>query len=100
MDVLRPQIIRIGDRCYRKNPTLDRDFNALEEEEYEESTIQCDSWNDETCDTFNIEETDRGYQTSVNLPVPSSNTSLAERERRNVGSRSRLKHRSEFPGRG
>lgn len=33
-------------------------------------------------------------------PVPSSNTSLAERERRNVGSRSRLKHRSEFPGRG
>lgn len=68
MDVLRPQIIRIGDRCYRKNPTLDRDFNALEEEEYEESTIQCDSWNDETCDTFNIEETDRGYQTSVNLP--------------------------------
>lgn len=34
----------------------------------EESTIQCDSWNDETCDTFNIEETDRGYQTSVNIP--------------------------------
>lgn len=34
----------------------------------EESPIQCDSWNDETCDTLNIEETDRGYQTSVNLP--------------------------------
>lgn len=68
MDVLRPQIIRIGDRCYRKNPTLDRDVNALEEEEYDESPAQCDSWNDETCDTLNIEETDRGYQTSINLP--------------------------------
>lgn len=34
----------------------------------EESTIQCDNWNDETCDTLNVEETDRGYRTSVNLP--------------------------------
>lgn len=42
MDVLRPQIIRIGDRCYRKNPTLDRDVNALEEEEYGTSmSITC-----------------------------------------------------------
>nr|XP_022345639.1 activating signal cointegrator 1 complex subunit 1-like [Crassostrea virginica]XP_022345640.1 activating signal cointegrator 1 complex subunit 1-like [Crassostrea virginica] len=69
MDVLRPQIIRIGDRCYRKNPTLNRDVNALEEEEYEEAVVQCDSWNDESCDIgLDIQETDGGFQTSMNLP--------------------------------
>lgn len=34
MDVLRPQIIQIGERFYRKNPTLQRDVNADEEEEF------------------------------------------------------------------
>ncbi|XP_048745005.1 activating signal cointegrator 1 complex subunit 1-like isoform X2 [Ostrea edulis] len=69
MDVLRPQIIRIGGRCYRKNPPLNRDVDALEDEEYEESTVQCTNWNDETCDVnLNIEETERGFQTAVNLP--------------------------------
>lgn len=34
MDVLRPQIIQIGDRFYRKNPTLQRDVTADEEEEF------------------------------------------------------------------
>ena len=31
--------------------------------------MQCDSWNDESCDIgLDIQETDRGFQTSVNLP--------------------------------
>ncbi|XP_062567420.1 activating signal cointegrator 1 complex subunit 1-like [Saccostrea cucullata] len=69
MDVLRPQIITIGDRCYRVNPSLNRDINALEEEQYEESTVQCNTWNDETCDMMpDIEETEKGFQTSVSLP--------------------------------
>ena len=35
MDVLRPQMIRIGDRCYRKNPTLHRDITADELDEFD-----------------------------------------------------------------
>ena len=34
MDVLRPQIIVVGGRCYRKNPTLNRDVEADEEQEF------------------------------------------------------------------
>ena len=32
MDVLRPQIIRIGRRCYRKNPIDVDNADAMEEE--------------------------------------------------------------------
>lgn len=32
MDVLRPQIIKIGNRCYRKNPSLQNDVTEEEEE--------------------------------------------------------------------
>lgn len=35
----------------------------------EEAVVQCDSWNDESCDIgLDIQETDLGFQTSVNLP--------------------------------
>ena len=34
MDVLRPPIIKIGTRCYRKNPIQRRDKNTAEDEEY------------------------------------------------------------------
>jgi hypothetical protein len=34
MEILRPQIVRIGNRCYRKNPVLQREGNTAEEEEF------------------------------------------------------------------
>ncbi|XP_060065477.1 activating signal cointegrator 1 complex subunit 1-like [Ylistrum balloti] len=70
MDVLRPQIIHIGDRCYRKNPSLHRDVEADEEEDFNESAepIDC-GWNDEVCDFQTpIEETENGFQLSIDIP--------------------------------
>ncbi|KAK3576538.1 hypothetical protein CHS0354_018044 [Potamilus streckersoni] len=72
MDVLRPPIIRIGDRCYRKNPILQRDVNMAEEEEYTEFLQEEAAWNDEICDIkMNIEETDNGYKLTLS-EVPST----------------------------
>ena len=34
MDVLRPPIVKIGRRCYRKNLIQRRETNTAEEEEY------------------------------------------------------------------
>ncbi|OWF52184.1 activating signal cointegrator 1 complex subunit 1-like [Mizuhopecten yessoensis] len=70
MDVLRPQIIHIGDRCYRKNPSLHRDVEADEEEDYNEPSEPVDcGWNDEICDFRTpIEETDSGFQLSLDIP--------------------------------
>ncbi|XP_033760277.1 activating signal cointegrator 1 complex subunit 1-like [Pecten maximus] len=70
MDVLRPQIIQIGDRCYRKNPPLHRDVEADEEEDFneQEEPVDC-GWNDEICDFRTpIEETNNGFQLSIDIP--------------------------------
>ncbi|KAK3094700.1 hypothetical protein FSP39_005155 [Pinctada imbricata] len=69
MDVLRPQIIRIGNRCYRKNPSLNRNVEE-EEEEYEISHDTEDrGWNDEICDlNTQVVETENGYEIRLDLP--------------------------------
>lgn len=70
MDVLRPQIIQIGNRCYRKNPSLHRDVEADEEEEFHDPEVPFDcGWNDEICDSRTpIEETENGFQISMDIP--------------------------------
>lgn len=69
MDVLRPQIIRIGDRCYRKNPTLQRDITADEEKEFDDETTQDFGYCDEVCDFKTpIEETESGFQLKLEIP--------------------------------
>ncbi|XP_045201166.2 activating signal cointegrator 1 complex subunit 1-like [Mercenaria mercenaria] len=70
MEILRPQIIRIGNRCYRKNPVLQREGNAAEEEEYTDFIPDSSGWNDETCalDAPNIEQTSDGFRTSICAP--------------------------------
>ncbi|XP_071160134.1 activating signal cointegrator 1 complex subunit 1-like [Mytilus edulis] len=69
MDVLRPQIIRIGDRCYRKNPTLERDITADEEEEYDDGNSEDFGYCDEACDLdISVEETDGGFQLKLDVP--------------------------------
>ncbi|KAH3844216.1 hypothetical protein DPMN_086471 [Dreissena polymorpha] len=68
MDILRPEIIKIGKRCYRKNPVLHTDVNAAEEEDFTERIIS--DYNDEICalDQPNVEETSDGFRTLVKAP--------------------------------
>lgn len=71
MEILRPQIVRVGNRCYRKNPLLQREDNAdLETEEFTDFIPESSGWEDESCtlDTHNIEQTDDGYRTTVSAP--------------------------------
>ncbi|KAK7486498.1 hypothetical protein BaRGS_00022299 [Batillaria attramentaria] len=71
MDVLRPQIVRIGNRCYRKNPVQQREGFNPEDEEIEDFDTSASCYNDEICDVnFDIEETSGGYR--VRLDVPST----------------------------
>lgn len=70
MDVLRPQLVRIGNRCYRKNPVHQREGYNPEDEELAESfdtALSC--YNDEICDVhFDIEETSGGFRVRLNIP--------------------------------
>ncbi|XP_060565839.1 activating signal cointegrator 1 complex subunit 1-like [Ruditapes philippinarum] len=70
MEILRPQIVRIGNRCYRKNPVLQREGNTAEEEEFTDFIPDSSGWNDETCtlDTPDIEQTSDGFQTAIQAP--------------------------------
>ncbi|KAG8435143.1 hypothetical protein GDO86_013191 [Hymenochirus boettgeri] len=66
MEVLRPTLINIGGRIYRKNAVREASHQIEEEEDdfYRESA-QC---LDEPCDDFIVEETERGFQCTIDLP--------------------------------
>ncbi|KAM3913762.1 activating signal cointegrator 1 complex subunit 1 [Leptodactylus fuscus] len=66
MEVLRPTLINIGGRVYRKNTVREATYqNEEEEDDFYRESIQCV---DEPCDDFTIEETEKGFQCSINLP--------------------------------
>ncbi|XP_077987756.1 activating signal cointegrator 1 complex subunit 1-like [Glandiceps talaboti] len=66
MDVLRPTLITVNGRIYRKNqvemsthrPEEDEDFYIPED----------DTYMDETCDVLAIEQTDKGFKLAVEMP--------------------------------
>ncbi|XP_040291472.1 activating signal cointegrator 1 complex subunit 1 [Bufo bufo] len=66
MEVLRPTLISIGGRIYRKNTVQEAAYqNEEEEDDFYRESVQCA---DEPCDDFVIEETEKGFQCSLNLP--------------------------------
>uniref|UniRef100_A0A8D0C6K8 Activating signal cointegrator 1 complex subunit 1 n=1 Tax=Salvator merianae TaxID=96440 RepID=A0A8D0C6K8_SALMN len=65
MEVLRPTLIRIGGRIYRKNHVREQAYQQEEEEDFYAGLAD---GADEPCDTFVVEETERGYQCTVNAP--------------------------------
>ncbi|XP_051474037.1 activating signal cointegrator 1 complex subunit 1 [Apus apus] len=65
MDVLRPTLIRIGGRVYRKNLVQEQTYQ--QEEEFSAGPVDCA---DEPCDAFGVEETERGFQCRVEVPSP------------------------------
>ncbi|KAM3835655.1 activating signal cointegrator 1 complex subunit 1 isoform 2-T2 [Vipera latastei] len=67
MEVLRPVLIRIDGRVYRKN-FIQEPAHQQEEEEDFNTGLGDDS--DEPCDAFVVEETERGYQCAMAIPSP------------------------------
>lgn len=70
MEILKPQIVQIGNRCYRKNPTLHKDTENEVAPYSEDLPIRC-QLEDETCglDAIAIETVGDGmYRTKVSAP--------------------------------
>ncbi|NXP37949.1 ASCC1 protein, partial [Leiothrix lutea] len=68
MDVLRPPLVRIGGRVYRKNLIQEQPFPQEEEEEdFYAGPGDCA---DDPGDAFVVEETERGFQCRVEVPSP------------------------------
>lgn len=69
METLRPPIIRIGNRCYRRNPVLNQDTDTSDRD-VTDFIPDSSGWNDETCtlDSGLVEQTADGYQSTVTAP--------------------------------
>ncbi|XP_033112612.1 activating signal cointegrator 1 complex subunit 1-like [Anneissia japonica] len=69
MDVLKPPIVNIGGRLYRKNPLsqTNQSWNEAEEDEvpYVEDDIACD---DGPCGLDDIKHTEKGYEIKMDVP--------------------------------
>nr|XP_016847684.1 PREDICTED: activating signal cointegrator 1 complex subunit 1 isoform X1 [Anolis carolinensis]XP_016847685.1 PREDICTED: activating signal cointegrator 1 complex subunit 1 isoform X1 [Anolis carolinensis] len=67
MEVLRPTLIRIGGRVYRKTNVREQAHQQEEEEDFYAAPGDAA---DEPCDAFMIEETERGYRCAMDIPSP------------------------------
>ncbi|XP_075071297.1 activating signal cointegrator 1 complex subunit 1 isoform X2 [Mixophyes fleayi] len=65
MEVLRPTLINIGGRIYRKNTVREVSYQNEEEDDFYRESMQCQ---DEPCDDFMVKETEKGFQCSIDLP--------------------------------
>ncbi|KAK7090064.1 activating signal cointegrator 1 complex subunit 1-like [Littorina saxatilis] len=70
MEVLRPQLVRIGNRIYRKNPVAAREGTNPEDEEMEPDFDTAEAcYDDEVCDVdFDIEEFSGGFRMRLDFP--------------------------------
>ncbi|XP_019620390.1 PREDICTED: activating signal cointegrator 1 complex subunit 1-like [Branchiostoma belcheri] len=71
MDVLRPDLVWVDGRCYRKNFLSDSgpDEQQEEEEDVAMATGCRDNvYADESCDIIPVQRTDRGYKLTLDLP--------------------------------
>lgn len=70
MDVLKPNIIQVGNRYYRQNPLKYGASYNPEEESFQEDVPKCDlTYADEVCDSaLDIIETKRGLSLSLLVP--------------------------------
>ncbi|KAL0617786.1 Activating signal cointegrator 1 complex subunit 1 [Plecturocebus cupreus] len=66
MEVLRPQLIRIDGRNYRKNPIQEQTYQREEDEEdFYQGSMECA---DEPCDAYKVEQTPQGFRSTVRAP--------------------------------
>lgn len=68
MDVLRPTLINIHGRIYRRNIIKEEHYEEEEDFSYLGPSEREDLAEDETCDTQLIEHTDKGYRCAIDVP--------------------------------
>ncbi|XP_041671455.1 activating signal cointegrator 1 complex subunit 1 [Cheilinus undulatus] len=68
MDVLRPPLINIDGRIYRRNITKEEHYEEEEDFSYSGPPESEDLAEDESCDTHFIEQTDKGYRCAIDVP--------------------------------
>ncbi|XP_060262584.1 activating signal cointegrator 1 complex subunit 1 isoform X4 [Ovis aries] len=66
MEVLRPQLIKIGGRVYRKNPIQEQTYQHEEEDDdYYQGLMECA---EEPCETYEVVQTLQGFRCTVKAP--------------------------------
>ncbi|XP_004561289.1 activating signal cointegrator 1 complex subunit 1 [Maylandia zebra] len=68
MDVLRPPLININGRIYRRNIIKEEHYEEEEEFSYMGPPDDEELGEDETCDTHLIEQSDKGYRCAIDVP--------------------------------
>ncbi|XP_052467996.1 activating signal cointegrator 1 complex subunit 1 [Carassius gibelio] len=69
MEILRPALVNINGRIYRKNQVQEESYEEEEEEEdYPCSAAAAEPCLDEPCDAYDIEQTDRGFRCAIDVP--------------------------------
>ncbi|XP_047465338.1 activating signal cointegrator 1 complex subunit 1 [Mugil cephalus] len=68
MDVLRPPLLNINGRIYRRNIIKEEHYEEEEEFSYMGTTESDELADEETCDTQFIEQTDKGYRCAIDVP--------------------------------
>ncbi|XP_030256513.1 activating signal cointegrator 1 complex subunit 1 [Sparus aurata] len=68
MEVLRPALININGRIYRRNIIKEENYEEEDDFSYMGPPESEDLADDETCDTNFIEQTDKGYRCAIDIP--------------------------------
>ncbi|XP_007558346.1 activating signal cointegrator 1 complex subunit 1 isoform X1 [Poecilia formosa] len=68
MDVLRPPLINVNGRIYRRNIVKEEHYEEEEDFSYMGPSESEALEEDETCDTHFIEQTDKGYRCAIDVP--------------------------------
>ncbi|CAL8282985.1 unnamed protein product [Merluccius merluccius] len=70
MDVLRPALVNINGRIYRRNAIKDEHYEEEEDDFYhdERGTEYEESATDEVCESHSIEQTDNGFRCAIEVP--------------------------------
>ncbi|CAG5905098.1 unnamed protein product [Menidia menidia] len=68
MDVLRPPLININGRIYRRNIVKEEHYEEEEDFSYMEPSESEDLAEEESCQSHFIEQTDKGYRCAIDVP--------------------------------
>ncbi|XP_061083801.1 activating signal cointegrator 1 complex subunit 1 [Conger conger] len=69
MEVLRPTLININGRIYRKNVIKEQVYQEEDDEdEFSYSGPVTDQFTEEPCDTLSMEQTEKGYRYAMDVP--------------------------------
>ncbi|CAL8237210.1 unnamed protein product [Boreogadus saida] len=69
MDVLRPALININGRIYRRNAIKEENYEEKEDDFYQDERPEYEELEtDEVCESHLIEQTDKGFRCAIDVP--------------------------------